>query len=437
MKVQQEVAEDRIVASAPEGATEEAVIHESQWDVVRGLAGDGVGKKEIARRLAMDIKTVRKWLKHAWKPQTRTARPSVVAVYEPFVRERAPEVGYNASVLFREIQGLGYEGSYPALLRFVRPLRPMRPAEEPAVRFETPAGKQSQVDWGQTQVWIGEEKVKIHLFTMILGFSRRLFARAYLDEKLGSLLDAHDRAFEHFGGRTESILYDNPRTIVVAKDEQAGTIEWNRTFKDRMDFYGVEVKLCRYYRAQTKGKVERGVAYVKKNAMAGKRFASLEELNAYLVEWCLTVADTRIHGSVFEQPCARFEREEKQALIPITRRPAPAVRRESRRVTREGHVMVETNRYPVDYGWVGREVVVEISAGAIVIALDGSTPIRYEPIAERHRVARWSGPPRSFTESAGVTDGPPRFDPAWLHQVGEVEIRSLAQYAAVAQEVEP
>lgn len=436
MKVQQEETEDRILPPAPDGATEEAVINESQWEVVRGLARDGVGKKEIARRLGLDVKTVRKCLKREWQPRNRAARRSVITIYEPFLRQRAPEVGYNAAVLLREIRGLGYEGSYPPLQRFVRPLRPKRAAEEPTVRFETAPGKQSQVDWGQTQVWVGGEKVKIHLCTMILGFSRRLFARAYLDEKLGSLLDAHDRAFEYFGGRTESILYDNPRTIVVAKDEQAGTIEWNRTFKDRMDVYGVEVKLCRYYRAQTKGKVERGVAYVKKNALAGKRFASLEELNAYLLEWCLKIADERIHGSVFERPRERFEREEKATLVPIARRPSPSVRRETRRVTREGHVVIDTNRYPVDYAWVGREVSVAISTEAIVITLADRSSVDYEPIAARHRVARWSGPPRSIRPTDEPIDGPPRFDPAWLHHVGDVEIRSLAQYAALVQEVD-
>lgn len=84
---------------------------------------------------------------------------------------------------------------------------------------------------------------------------------------------------------------------------------WNATFKDRMDFYGVEVRLCRYYRAQTKGKVESGVKYVKRNALIGQSFASLSEVNEYLLKWCLEVADQRIHGTTHEKPAERFERE--------------------------------------------------------------------------------------------------------------------------------
>jgi transposase len=93
---------------------------------------------------------------------------------------------------------------------------------------------------------------------MVLAFSRRIFVKGYLNEGMNALLDGHASAFTHFGGRTETILYDNPRTIVQSKDESNGQVVWNRTFKDRMDFYGVEIKLCRYYRAQTKGKVEIG-----------------------------------------------------------------------------------------------------------------------------------------------------------------------------------
>jgi len=121
---------------------------------------------------------------------------------------------------------------------------------------------------------------------MVLGYSRRLFARAYANEGLEALLEGHAEAFAHFGGRTATILYDNPRTIVTSKEESTGQVVWNASFKDRMDFYGVEVKLCRYYRAQTKGKVESGVKYVKGNALAGRRFRDLEDLNTYLLDWC-------------------------------------------------------------------------------------------------------------------------------------------------------
>jgi len=245
------------------------------------------------------------------------------------------------------------------------------------------------------------------------------------------LLDGHACAFAHFGGSTEEILYDNPRTIVHAKDEATGQVDWNPTFKDRMDFYGVKVRLCRYYRAQTKGKIESGVKYVKRNALAGKRFRNLEELNAYLLEWCLNVADQRVHGTTHEKPVDRFVRAER--LTPVDLRPAPP--RELvvvRRVPRDAYVAVETNRYPVPFEWVGRDVTVQVLSGEVVIRRDGEEPIGYARIEGRFQLARWAGSPRSIGKGLGrgVTD-PPRFDPVFAGGQGDVEVRSLSCYEEV------
>jgi hypothetical protein len=88
-----------------------------------------------------------------------------------------------------------------------------------------------------------------------------------------------------------------------------------------MDFYGIEIRLCRFYRAQTKGKVESGVKYVKRNALVGRQFRDLEDLNAWLLSWAVRIADKRIHGTTHEQTAERFERAERGALMPVVARP--------------------------------------------------------------------------------------------------------------------
>ncbi|MGH7869231.1 MAG: IS21 family transposase, partial [Candidatus Dormibacteraceae bacterium] len=285
-------------------------------------------------------------------------------------------------------------------------------------------------------VYLGGQRVRAHIFTMILGYSRRIFARAYVSEGLDSLLDGHQRAFAHFGGRTEEILYDNPRTIVTDKDEVKGTVVWNGTFKDRMDFYGVAVRLCRYYRAQTKGKVESGVKYVKANALAGRQFRDLEDLNAYLIEWCLAVADQRIHGTTHEKPSARFARGEM--LIPVDLRPAPPRQRVVvRRVPRDAYVAVETNRYPVCFGWVGKDVEVSVTIEQVRIVCQGAEPVFYRRLSGSHQVAHWEGPVRSLPQpEEGAMAAPPRFDLAYLASIGEVQIRELAGYERIASGVQ-
>lgn len=422
------------LAVAPEGAAEEKLIDMRSWGAVRALWERGVSKKAIARELDLDIKTVRKWCRQAWSPQKRRSRGRVLDDWEPFLRSRAPEVGFNAMVLYRELVGQGYGGSYAALAKYVAPWRESwRGVELATVRFETGPGEQSQVDWGTSWVYLGEERTRVHLFTMVLGYSRRLFAQAYRSEGLESLLDGHAAAFAHFGGRTTTILYDNPRTIVQEKDESSGRVVWNATFKDRMDFYGVEVRLCRYYRAQTKGKVESGVKYVKRNALAGRRFRDLDELNEWLLQWCLKVADERVHGTTHERPCERFLRE---TLIAVDlRSPSPRERVESRVVPRDAYVAVEANRYPVPLEWAGERVEVRIHGEEVWITLAGAEPVHHARLSGKHQVARWNGPPRRVpvrgTSSAPA--GPPRFDPEFLGKVGQVETRPLGRYERLAE----
>jgi transposase len=422
---------------APVGAGEGELISQSTWGAVRALWGRGLPKKAIARELGVDIKTVRKWCIKSWVAQKRPSRGRGLDRFEAFLRARAPEVGFNAVVLYRELSGQGYEGSYAAVAKYVSPWREsFRGQESATVRFETGPGEQAQVDWGSTWVYLGEERVRVHVFTMVLSYSRRLFARAYLNEGLESLLEAHGLAFAHFGGRTSTILYDNPRTIVLSKEESTGQVVWNTGFKDRMDFYGVEIKLCRYYRAQTKGKVENAVKYVKRNALAGRRFRDLEDFNAYLLDWCLTVADERIHGTTHEKPSERFARGEK--LISVdARAPAPRERVESRIVPRDGYVAVEANRYPVSLDWAGQRVEVRILAEELWITRTGTAPVRHVRLQGKHQVARWEGPPRRVATRAAAALGPPKLDPLFYPALGEVEVRPLERYEAVVEGVSP
>jgi hypothetical protein len=271
---------------------------------------------------------------------------------------------------------------------------------------------------------------------MVLGYSRRIFARAYFSEGLDALLDAHDLAFRHFGGRTRELLYDNPRTIVLSKDEATGHVSWNATFKDRLDFYGAQIRLCRYYRAQTKGKVESGIKYVKRNALAGRRFRDLEELNAWLETWCLTIADQRLHGTTHERPAERFAREEAAALIAVAGR-SPAIRErfETRIVPRDGYVAVLANRYPVPLAWAGAQIQVHIRAEEVILTRGEETPVRHARLSGKHQVARWSGPPRRPVRPEPALDGPPQLDLVYLGREGDVEVRSLERYTTLVEEV--
>ena len=174
-------------------------------DLVREMVARrerGESTRQIARELAADRTTVRRWLRlGGWQPRQGGERPRAIDPYIEFIEQRGPEVDWNGVVLHRELMALGVSGSYQQVQRLLRPRRARRGWQEAAtVRFETEPGEQAQVDYGQLQVWIEEHPETVHLFVLTLGYSRRLFTRGYRNERLATLLDGHERAFRHFGG---------------------------------------------------------------------------------------------------------------------------------------------------------------------------------------------------------------------------------------------
>ena len=133
-------------------------------------------------------------------------------------------------------------------------LQPQREATRTVAvrRFETPAGKQAQVDWGHlgTLEWESQER-KLWAFTFTLGYSRRMMAEVALDQKIGTLLRMHEEAFHQMGGVPEEILYDRMKTVWLGSDER-GEIVWHPVFLDFARYWGFTPRLCRPYRAQTK-----------------------------------------------------------------------------------------------------------------------------------------------------------------------------------------
>jgi hypothetical protein len=203
------------------------MVGEDRWQEIRRLRDvDHVPIAEIARRLELDRKTVRHCLKQtAWQPYQRPERTdTLLAEHAEFLRERAPAVGYSAQVLFQELKGRGYAGGYDTVKRFVRPLRTVEAlAERATVRFETAPGHQSQIDWGAARVHFRHQPVVLHFFVLTLGYSRRHYMEPALNERVPQFLDAHERAFDHFGGHTREHLYDRPRTI-CSPDGQGGVV---------------------------------------------------------------------------------------------------------------------------------------------------------------------------------------------------------------------
>jgi len=339
----------------------------------------------------------------------------------------AGEASGNA-VVVRELllKGGGVRASLRTIQRAVFGQRQQLGAQALAtVRYETGPGEQTQADFGQKWTWIGGVLVKVFFLVAVLGYSRRLFVRAMLSERQGEWLSGLAAAFRHFGGVTRTLLVDNAGALVSRHDRRRRVLTFTPGFEAFCHDWGVEARACAPYRAQTKGKTESCVGYVKGNALADRRFSSLEELQAHLVQWSLT-ADERIHGTTGEKPRERFEKERSSLrALPEMAVVVPA-RRLVRRVACDALVDVDTARYSVPHRLVKEQLEVLVLEEQVVI-FRGSDEVA------RHRCA---------TEPRQRVIDPRHYDGLWRpweKAASEIALedvfpgRTLAAYEAIVQ----
>jgi transposase len=367
---------ERDVLVSPIG--EVPVIEGELVTAIRTLAGRGVGKKTIAREVGVAVNTVRRYLRQpiaagqqirrAARRLTDERRREARALYEG-------PAGGNAVVVQRLLAERGLTISVRTLERAVADIRrERRVAQLATVRVETPPGDQLQIDFGQKRVQIAGVWVRVFLLVAVLSYSRRLFVKAFLNERQDDWREGIAAALTHFGGVPRTLLGDNARALVVGRDRATGTVIFHPAYLAFCRDWDVQPRACAPYRARTKGKTEAGVKYAKRNGLADRAFASFAALESHLTAWMVT-ADQRMHGTTHEAPLVRFDRNERQALRPLPTRALP--RREQRlrrRVAHDAFVDVDTVRYSVPHRLVRDHVEVVIDE-QIVRIVHGSTVI--------------------------------------------------------------
>lgn len=295
---------------------------------IQVLYKQGKSILEIAQLTGCARNSVRKVLRGQAKAGygPRKARVSKLAPYHDYLRERVAAAAPHripATVLLREIRERGYGGGISLLKHYLAGLRPAV-VPEPVIRFETEPGEQMQVDW----VVFRRGKSPLSAFVAKLGYSRLAYVEFVTNEQLPTLQACHLRAFMAFGGVPRKALYDNMKTVVIERDAYGpGGHRFQPGFLDFARHYGFTPKLCRPYRAKTKGKVERFNRYLRHSFFvplaARYKQAGLEvdagSANREVSRWLSEVANVREHATLKEQPMVRWqsERQALQALPPL------------------------------------------------------------------------------------------------------------------------
>ena len=356
-------------------ALELAVQTPQDVEAMRRLAAAGWGRRRIAKELGCSPETVRKYLRQGgWQPYGKPCRNSVLDGHGEWLRQRFLAHRGNADVVRQELEReKGLKVSLRTVERAVEPWRlEMRNAALATVRFETPPGRQLQADFGQCVVRIGGERERVHLAVLTLGYSRRLLVRAFRSEKQEHWLAALEEGFRHWGGVPQEVLMDNARALVSQHDPERQILVFAQRLEEFARYWDFKPRACRPYRARTKGKDERGVAYVKQNAIAGREFDSWAELEAHLVRWTREVADLRIHGTTGEAPLERFLREEAQVLQPLEDKPSFLAEQELVRIVHSDCcVEVEANWYSAPQALIRQRVSVLVRDQQVLIRHGG------------------------------------------------------------------
>jgi len=393
------------------------MLNREDWMYISTQRDKGVYIRDIAEDLGVHPKTVSRALKRGGPPLGKRpgGRKSKLDPYKEMVDGLKKEGIWNAVVVHAKIRDAGYSGGISILRDYIRPMRVLRQGRE-TVRFETPAGRQMQSDWGEIWTEAGGERKKVHFIVNTLGYSRRFHFWCTDSEDSEHTYEGIIRGFEHFGGVTAEVLTDNLKAAVISHSH-SGRVVYNERFLDLAGHYGFIPRACRPYRARTKGKDERMVGYIKQNFFQMyRRFDNLEHMNALAEKWLEEVADRRLHGTVKEVVSERFE-QEREVLQPLPATRYDTSYREYRTVGWDGYIEVRGNRYSVPDAYCGKTV-------AILINLEGLLRVfgpEGEKIAE-HRL-RPSG--------TGWVKVPGHHEGLWKRTM-QVQQRDLGVYEEVA-----
>jgi transposase len=340
-----------------------------EWTTIRYLHAQGKSVRAIARELNVARNTVRQ----AVRANNRTSYqrpPRTNPQLAPFLTQIQEWVHRDqliGSRILRELNQRGYQGKATALYRYLRTLKGSLAATKTTERFETGPGEQGQFDWSPYTVELGGQPIRVIAYGLTLGYSRRKHYAVSLDEQAGSIYEAIEAAFWHFGGAPKELLVDNAKALVV--DARPEHFQWNAQFLELCGHYRVQPWACQVRRPQTKGKIERPFFFLEQQFLKGRSFPDWATFQAELAAFEREVLDVEIHHTTQEAPLARFAGEQAY-LLPLPSSRFVGTLAQTRKVSWDCTVSYGGTPYSVPSEYAGQTVWVLVSQGRELLVLD-------------------------------------------------------------------
>jgi len=290
---------------------------------------------------------------------------------------------YSAMQIVQRLRECGYQGGVTIAREFVRQVRP--PEREAFLTLSFAPGEAAQVDWGEYgTIAVGGTRRRLSFFVMVLCHSRMMYVEFFVSQQMEHFLSAHLNAFAAFGGCTRRVIIDNLRSGVLRRLVGEAPV-FNPRYLDFARHCGFEITACNVGKGHEKGRVERGVGYVKINLLNGLKLSDLAALDAAAKVWLETVANVRIHGATHRMPQELFAKEERSALQALNPRPYDVARPISVRASRQFRVPLDTNKYSVPSAYASQHVTLKAYPDRLCIYHHDQLIARHVRSYDRHK----------------------------------------------------
>jgi transposase len=313
------------------------------------------------------------------------APPQTVSSVEPY-RELVNTL-YRQQVagtaILQRLRERGYRGGLSSVYRFLHQLDPSSPVA--TVRIEREPGSEAQVDFGYAGLLQDPSSGALRrawAFVMVLSYSRHQYVEFVFDQRLPTWIALHAHAFAFFGGVPGRMVLDNLKAGITRACFDDPQIQ--PTYRECAEHYRFLLAPCAPRTPEHKGKVEQGgVHYVKQNFLGGRPPTTLTQANADVLVWCQTTAGQRRHGTTKEAPLERFERVERERLLPLPSMPYDLAIWKRVKLHRDSYVVFDDAFYSAPSRLLGQSLWVRGGSQHVRLYTSDYTLVATHPRAQR------------------------------------------------------